>query len=397
LLFSRLTIEDWRQFRKIDIPIDPRLTVLTGANGTGKTTVLNVLSRHLDWPHRFVATPKMEIEVYGGPPSTKRRIGTVELSHTGPSDLIVADIEGSFDIPVPDEHRVFGVHVPSHRPVSRHEPITGLPLEMEELKQILSGYISQRKRHLYPAPPGNDMSGAKLKQFLISLAVFGPGNELIPRNELALKIFRGFEKVLEIVLPSTLGFTGLRVIPPELIITAKTGDFSLDAASGGVLAVIDIAYQAFLASIIDPTFVMTIDEPENHLHPEVQRTLLPNLLEAFERAQFIVATHSPLIVSSVEHAKVYVLAHGQDGTGVDSHLLDALANSGTANDLLRNVLGLTSTMPIWAEEKIQKVIAEITSRPLTKESMDRLKLTLSELGMAHLIPDALGRLMESLK
>ena len=44
-MFTRLSIKDWRQFSNIDIVFHVHLTVLTGANGAGKTTVLNLLSK----------------------------------------------------------------------------------------------------------------------------------------------------------------------------------------------------------------------------------------------------------------------------------------------------------------------------------------------------------------
>lgn len=54
--------------------------------------------------------------------------------------------------------------------------------------------------------------------------------------------------------------------------------------------------------------IVLIDEPETHLHPKWQRTVLPSLIGAIEswdqsykpEVQFIVATHSPLILASME-------------------------------------------------------------------------------------------------
>ena len=50
-----------------------------------------------------------------------------------------------------------------------------------------------------------------------------------------------------------------------------------------------------------------IDEIETHLHLELQRTILPFLTEMFPNLQFIVTTHSPFIVNSLENAVVYDL------------------------------------------------------------------------------------------
>lgn len=57
-LFKQLKISNWRQFREVDISFHERLTILTGSNGAGKTTVLNLLSRHFGWQGLVVSTPR---------------------------------------------------------------------------------------------------------------------------------------------------------------------------------------------------------------------------------------------------------------------------------------------------------------------------------------------------
>jgi len=57
-MFKNLSLQGWRQFRRVDIDFHPRLTILTGANGAGKTTLLNLVSRHFGWASTFISTPK---------------------------------------------------------------------------------------------------------------------------------------------------------------------------------------------------------------------------------------------------------------------------------------------------------------------------------------------------
>lgn len=53
--------------------------------------------------------------------------------------------------------------------------------------------------------------------------------------------------------------------------------------------------------------VVLIDEPEVHLHLELQERLLPALTEMFPQLQFIVATHSPAVVASLDNALIFDL------------------------------------------------------------------------------------------
>ncbi|RKI40152.1 hypothetical protein D7Y27_20915 [Corallococcus sp. AB004] len=61
----------------------------------------------------------------------------------------------------------------------------------------------------------------------------------------------------------------------------------------------------------DPTFipdgVAIIDEIETHLHLRLQEKILPFLTRAFPTIQFIVATHSPVVVASIPDAIVFDL------------------------------------------------------------------------------------------
>ena len=53
--------------------------------------------------------------------------------------------------------------------------------------------------------------------------------------------------------------------------------------------------------------IVLIDEIETHLHLELQRSILPFLTEMFPNLQFIVTTHSPFVVNSLENAAIYDL------------------------------------------------------------------------------------------
>ena len=63
---------------------------------------------------------------------------------------------------------------------------------------------------------------------------------------------------------------------------------------------------------------MLIDEVDLHLHPSWQRVALSQLEGAFPKLQFIVTTHSPLVLGGVPDGIVSVLSREEEGHTVVS-------------------------------------------------------------------------------
>lgn len=57
------------------------------------------------------------------------------------------------------------------------------------------------------------------------------------------------------------------------------------------------------AAIKTPGIVL-IDEIDLHLHPKWQRVVVNHLREAFPKVQFIISTHSPFIIQSLQAGEV---------------------------------------------------------------------------------------------
>lgn len=67
-----------------------------------------------------------------------------------------------------------------------------------------------------------------------------------------------------------------------------------------------------------------IDEVDLHLHPKWQRSLIAQLTTTFPNCQFLLTTHSPLVISDSKDVLVYVMDDGhlreQDGLyGLDAN------------------------------------------------------------------------------
>lgn len=96
---------------------------------------------------------------------------------------------------------------------------------------------------------------------------------------------------------------------------------SLPAGFRRVLSIaFDVANRAFLLNKnCDPTGVCFIDEIELHLHPSLAQEVLARLRYTFPRMQFIVSTHSPLVLSNFkqdEENVVYQLEREEDHIAV---------------------------------------------------------------------------------
>jgi predicted ATP-binding protein involved in virulence len=57
--------------------------------------------------------------------------------------------------------------------------------------------------------------------------------------------------------------------------------------------------------------VVLIDEIDLHLHPQWQRKILTKLKSIFPKIQWIVTSHSPLVLSYAPAGKVFKLSNGQ--------------------------------------------------------------------------------------
>jgi predicted ATPase len=137
--------------------------------------------------------------------------------------------------------------------------------------------------------------------------------------------FTIFEKVLERLSPPDLGQlkpgNSVRIPgdPREIpTIVHPYGVTPLPYASAGVRRIITISYLivwAWTEHLVyanqtktspQRRMVVLVDEIEAHLHPHWQRTLLPALMSVQEilsdqlSTQFIVASHSPLVLASIE-------------------------------------------------------------------------------------------------
>lgn len=381
--FGVLELNRWRQFENIYIDFHSRLTVITGPNAVGKTTVLNILASHLNWNVQLLSISK---KIPGNVQDNIK--GSLTYTNGGSTPLVDPPSEGVklSALAMPFFQAVPGMYISSHRSVSSYRALEALPPRFSETQSLLDQFSSEIQVR-YAGGSSQYSPLYRMKESLIAAAMYAYGSKALRPNDSARQVWEEFQLVLKDFLPTSLGFKELIVDDAELIIRTDSAEFLLEAVSGGISAMLELSWQIFLRSRDQESFTVCIDEPENHLHPELQRTIMPGLLSAFPDVKFIVATHSPFVVTSFKEAKVYALSKESE-LGITSREIISTNFLATADETLSSVLGLDTTLPVWAEDKVDDLLSQISDNPSIEE-LRGLRAGLEELGLARQFPNAI--------
>lgn len=299
---TRIKLRQWRHFDEIDIELHPRLTVLTGANGSGKSTILSILEGNLIGGERgnYLATPvenKSERETRfsvstifkrfnpfrkaASEPSNRNeqeQIGSVEFSGFETTKLSLPNPKQiEYSLTFSQSPQLAGFKIGSHRAAPKYQQVTDIPIAgikpkeaFDYFRESSASYEVGRVLHRGNNAISNPIS--PLKQTLISFAMHGSSNDNVRAIPEIVGLFDEFQATLRKVLPQEIRFKKLEVQPPEVLVITETGDFPIDGSSGGLMSLIQASWQIFLFTKANKgQCVVLMDEPENHLHPSLQQ------------------------------------------------------------------------------------------------------------------------------
>ena len=143
--------------------------------------------------------------------------------------------------------------------------------------------------------------------------------------------------------------------PNFFILLPNQEKFNFNRLPDGYSSFLSIAAEIWLAiealkldysTNENPTGIVVVDEIENHLHPSLQEKILPFLTGLFPNIQFIVATHSPIVIASITNATVFDLSTKEIRT-------DAAGDS--INSLMMSHFGLDSPYSAIARKFISQL------------------------------------------
>ncbi len=320
---ERISLRDFRGFADLELAFEPDLTVLVGANGAGKSSVLAGARAALEQiPRRSMSADQGNLlTVEDIRESRPRTQVTLKLSL---GDLKPAIVVTRSRLGLAEQTSFLDTHVLYER--AREALLRGrsIPLAIH--------YASGRRLESASSESASEAGpAAALRGALDGATSYGEFFAWFRQEEDAYneRAARGVSTATTRAEPLLLvrsaiealfsGGTNLRVErrPRErFLIDVRGSSLDVGQLSDGeknLLAMAgDIARRLILADPDSPDplaqeAVVLIDEIELHLHPGLQRTILPRLRAAFPNTQFIVTTHSPQVLSSVHARNVRLL------------------------------------------------------------------------------------------
>lgn len=318
-----LSLHNFRGFESLDLDFDPNVTALVGVNGAGKSSILDAIalsqyalvdrirSNPLD-----VLRPRNE-DIRFGASSAEIRLSAdlggkvfawqiaksileheprndLEALHLYINELQASLLQSSVEVPLV-------VYLGTHRSVigvprkgsSSHQPFGALEGALHAGSSNFSGFFDWYREE-------EDVYNEQLVS----------GSEADAPSHLPT-VRAAIEGVLT-------GARGLRVERRQQRMTVEINGVRLDVAqlSDGEKCLLamtgDLARRMALAAPnskepLHQEAVVLIDEIELHLHPGLQREIIPRLRRVFPNVQLIVSTHSPQVLSSLRATNIRVI------------------------------------------------------------------------------------------
>lgn len=345
---TKIQINESRNVKDLTIPLsgkDRRHLIITGKNGSGKTSLLNDLFkflqqvdngnyRHYSNQLRSLKSTQDRLSKLTSQPNTdqletqKKQIenqindfknwfknfGGVEIFFTNAETVWEDSLAGDYLIAYFDAHRRTELKVPGG--------ITKVNLK--------------KKYHI------NEQAHQNFIQYIVNLKADRSFARDDGEEDVVQKIDEWFAR-FEIRMQTLFDSPKLKLRFDRKnynfeIIEDNKLPFSFNSLADGYSAIIAIATELLLrmeghdAKAYDLEGVVLIDEIETHLHVDQQKKVLPFFIDFFPKVQFIVTTHSPFVLSSVSNAVICDLETPLVTDDLSGYSYDALIESYFTSD-----------------------------------------------------------------
>ncbi|AYQ31685.1 AAA family ATPase [Runella sp. SP2] len=125
--------------------------------------------------------------------------------------------------------------------------------------------------------------------------------------------------------------------------------------------------------VLERNFILLLDEIEVHLHPAWQRKILPVVQKLFKNAQIFISTHSPFVVGSVDGAWVHRFEK-KDGYSVLAGPPILSEDAKSYDYILEEIFGVKERFGVEIERKLQDFQALKASFLAEQRQEDAIRL-----------------------
>ncbi len=388
---KQINIINFRCFRTINVELHPRLNVFAGANGAGKTAVLDAVASGLG----------PVLSCFPGVSGKKIKESDIRIQHGKRADYAALSMfcedglkwgltrRRDISVKISDET---AVRTQAELKNKMAEIIRAVNDDMEAPMPVIAYYGTNR------AVLDTSLNPRKFRDGGNRFLALGDALTAIPRFKAAFEWFGGMENLeryeqkerrdFDFELPALKtvrgaitrmipGFSYPRVAlgPARFMVDRKREDgateqLKLDQLSHGYLTllalVMDLARRMaqanpFLKNPLESESIVIIDEIDLHLHPKWQQRVVPDLLRTFPGAQFIIATHSPHVISSCMKENIKIFTREKE-TGAPQ-LLDfdrlPIAKGAPAERILKDLMELATTRDPEIQRRITSLWNQI--------------------------------------
>ena len=320
---TKVILEEVRNLTYAEIPlsaIEKKNLIITGKNGSGKTSVLEAVVKYIQSFLGEHGTPLDHVKMmYEHSLNEINKINLLEDSEKNRKKLF--DAKNTLDLWERELKSLdSGVGLKNTSNTMLKEKYQNgnfifayykadREFQVEEYKNIEK--IEFQDKYSIAENPG-----IKFTKYLVDLKATQAFTKDREKSEKIDKWFQGFEDILKKIFEDknlqlkfddeTFQFS---------ICETDREPFDFNTMSSGYAAVFDIINdliirmeaQSGLRTEFDMEGIVLVDEIETHLHLELQKEILPILTKIFPNIQFIITTHSPFILSSLDNAVIYDL------------------------------------------------------------------------------------------
>ncbi|MBE9070600.1 AAA family ATPase [Leptolyngbya cf. ectocarpi LEGE 11479] len=368
-----LTLENFRGASSLAIELHPKLNVLVGMNGVGKSTVIDAIAIMLSWGVNRIrhsgtsgrpiaetditnqkSSASIEICLYKDKEIKWRLAKSLkgQASQYKPSNLTqLSDYAKKIQTQISTNGQNANIPLFIYYPVNR--AVLDIPLRIRKKHSfgLLTAYNDALER-----------TGTNFRSFF---EWFREREDLENENKVrhSQQASDGLANGLDYCDPQLKAVRDAlhRFLPefrnlairrsPLRMEVEKDGQcLRIDQLSDGekcfIAMISDLARRMAIANPVgDPLEgegIILIDEIDMHLHPKWQRMIVSKLLDVFPNCQFILSTHSPHVLSHIQPENIFLLSWGAESI-VSQKPLESYGKN--TDRILEDLMGLDTTRP----------------------------------------------------